>query len=157
MKKESILQKTGKTTGIIDFREPVTMPEKRSPKEMMPVRTYIDLGAVTPEAFAISERSREIARQALGDATPEDRIRQRCSIAVGDLTMASLLRFRHDPVPAVLAALARNALRSSGGTIAVKGCSALLENILKAKKNSGPTVIACLTLTISRKDFPVLK
>jgi precorrin-8X/cobalt-precorrin-8 methylmutase len=70
---------------------------------------YIDLGAVTPEAYAISEKSRKLAREAIGNATPEDRIRQRCSIAVGDFAMAPLLRFRLDPVPALLAALARNA------------------------------------------------
>jgi precorrin-8X/cobalt-precorrin-8 methylmutase len=71
--------------------------------------TYIDLGAVTPEAYAISEKSRKFARETIGNATPEDRIRQRCSIAVGDFAMAPLLRFQYEPVPEVLAALARNA------------------------------------------------
>ena len=67
--------------------------------------TYIDLGADTGEGYAISSRSREMARQAIGDRTPEDRIRQRCSIAVGDFTMADLMRFCHDPITAGLAAL----------------------------------------------------
>ena len=67
--------------------------------------TYIDPGADTAEGFAISEKSRSIARSAIGDATVEDRIRQRCSIAVGDFAMAELLRFRNDPVKAALAAL----------------------------------------------------
>jgi precorrin-8X/cobalt-precorrin-8 methylmutase len=53
----------------------------------------------------ISRRSRAIARAAIGDRTPEDRIRQRCAIAVGDLAMAGLLRFRMDPVGAGLDAL----------------------------------------------------
>ncbi|MDP2797504.1 MAG: precorrin-8X methylmutase [Methanoregula sp.] len=70
---------------------------------------YIDLGAVTKEAYDISHKSRMFARETLGNATPEDRIRQRCSIAVGDFSMAPLLRFQHDPVPTTLAALARNA------------------------------------------------
>ena len=71
--------------------------------------TYIDPGADTEEGFAISKKSRTLARSAVGDATVEDRIRQRCSIAVGDFAMAGLLRFRNDPVPAVLAALGARA------------------------------------------------
>ena len=67
--------------------------------------TYIDIGADTGEGYAISSRSREMARQAIGDQTNEDRIRQRCSIAVGDFAMADLMRFCHDPVTAGLAAL----------------------------------------------------
>lgn len=85
------------------------MSEESSPQGVTTGSTYIDLGAVTPEAFAISEKSRRMAREAIGDASPEDRIRQRCSIAVGDFAMASLLRFQYDPVPALLAALARSA------------------------------------------------
>jgi precorrin-8X/cobalt-precorrin-8 methylmutase len=67
--------------------------------------TYIDPGADTKEGYAISKKSRTLARTNVGDATIEDRIRQRCSIAVGDFSMAGLLRFKNDPVPAVLAAL----------------------------------------------------
>ncbi len=67
--------------------------------------TYTDIGADTPEGFSISSRSRSLAREAVGNATPEDRIRQRCSIAVGDWAMADLLRFSGDPVAAGLAAL----------------------------------------------------
>lgn len=66
---------------------------------------YTDLGATTPEALSISRRSREYARAELGNATLEDRVRQRCAIAVGDLGMADLLRFRCNPVAAGLAAL----------------------------------------------------
>ncbi|MCL2460344.1 MAG: precorrin-8X methylmutase [Euryarchaeota archaeon] len=66
---------------------------------------YIDLGAETQEAYAISEQSRMLARNTIGNDTPEDRIRQRCSVAVGDFAMADLMRFVHSPVSAGLAAL----------------------------------------------------
>jgi len=67
--------------------------------------TYIDAGADTKEGYEISKRSRTLARDMVGNATVEDRLRQRCSIAVGDFAMADLLRFNNDPVPATLAAL----------------------------------------------------
>jgi len=67
--------------------------------------TYIDPGADTKEGYAISKKSRTLARSVVGNTTVEDRIRQRCSVAVGDFSMAGLLRFTNDPVPAVLAAL----------------------------------------------------
>lgn len=67
--------------------------------------TYIDPGADTREGYAISKKSRTLARTAVGNASVEDRIRQRCSIAVGDFAMAGLMRFCNDPVPAALAAL----------------------------------------------------
>ena len=67
--------------------------------------TFTDPGARTGAAREISRRSRAIARAAIGDRTPEDRIRQRCAIAVGDLAMAGLLRFKNDPVRAGLCAL----------------------------------------------------
>jgi precorrin-8X/cobalt-precorrin-8 methylmutase len=41
----------------------------------------------------------------VGNDTVEDRIRQRCSVAVGDFAMADLLRFINNPVTAALAAL----------------------------------------------------
>jgi len=71
--------------------------------------TYTDPGADTPEGYEISRRSRMLARAAVGDATVEDRIRQRCAIAVGDFAMADLLRFRHGPVAAALMALDQGA------------------------------------------------
>ena len=67
--------------------------------------TYIDPGAETKEAYEISKRSRTLARTMVGNANDEDRIRQRCSVAVGDFGMADLLRFCNDPVPAALKAL----------------------------------------------------
>jgi precorrin-8X/cobalt-precorrin-8 methylmutase len=67
--------------------------------------TYIDPGAVTRDAYEISRTSRGIARKFVGDRGAEDRIRQRASTAVGDFSMADILRFSRDPVPAILAAL----------------------------------------------------
>jgi precorrin-8X/cobalt-precorrin-8 methylmutase len=67
--------------------------------------TYIDPGADTREGYAISKKSRALARTTVGNASVEDRVRQRCSIAVGDFAMADLMRFSGDPVAAALAAL----------------------------------------------------
>jgi precorrin-8X/cobalt-precorrin-8 methylmutase len=71
--------------------------------------TYIDPGADTKEGYAISKRSRTLARSVIGNATVEDRVRQRCSVAVGDFAMADLLKFCISPVPAALAALEAHA------------------------------------------------
>ncbi|MCX6693268.1 MAG: precorrin-8X methylmutase [Methanomicrobiales archaeon] len=81
------------------------MAKRSSPHEGTTESTYIDLGATTKEALAISLKSRNIARSAIGDHNPEDRVRQRCAIAVGDIAMANLMRFLHDPVFAGLEAL----------------------------------------------------
>jgi precorrin-8X/cobalt-precorrin-8 methylmutase len=67
--------------------------------------TYIDPGAETKEAYEISKKSRTLARTIVGDADDEDRVRQRCSVAVGDFGMADLMRFCNDPIPAALTAL----------------------------------------------------
>ena len=87
------------------------IPEECSPPAATTENTYTDIGADTAEGFLISSRSRALARQVIGDCGPEDRIRQRCSIAVGDFAMAELMRFAHDPVNAGLMAL------KSGATI----------------------------------------
>jgi len=71
--------------------------------------TYIDPGATTQEAYEISKTSRTLARKMVGNNSPEDRVRQRCSVAVGDFAMADLMRFLHDPVPAIIHALANGA------------------------------------------------
>jgi precorrin-8X/cobalt-precorrin-8 methylmutase len=81
------------------------MSKESSPRGDTTTSTYIDPGADTKEGYAISKKSRTLARTAVGNTTVEDRIRQRCSVAVGDFSMADLLRFNNDPVPAVLAAL----------------------------------------------------
>jgi precorrin-8X/cobalt-precorrin-8 methylmutase len=82
-------------------------------KELLPhgdttTNTYIDPGAETKEAYEISKKSRTLARTMVGDANDEDRVRQRCSIAVGDFGMADLMRFQRDPVTAALTALDQN-------------------------------------------------
>lgn len=66
---------------------------------------YIDPGADTKEGYLISSTSRELARAVVGDATPEDRIRQRCAISVGDFMMADLMVFKNSPIEAGIAAL----------------------------------------------------
>ena len=71
--------------------------------------TYIDPGAETKEAYEISKKSRSLARTMIGDANDEDRVRQRCSIAVGDFDMADLMRFQLDPVSSALTALNQGA------------------------------------------------
>lgn len=81
------------------------MSKGSSPRGDTTGNTYTDLGAQTPEAYAISKKSRVLARSVIGDETLEDRIRQRCSVAVGDFSFAPLMRFCNDPVPAALAAL----------------------------------------------------
>jgi precorrin-8X/cobalt-precorrin-8 methylmutase len=68
---------------------------------------YTDLGAETREGLEISKKSRMLARLAIGTTSLEDRIRQRCSVAVGDFSMAQLMRFRHEPVHAVITALSQ--------------------------------------------------
>jgi precorrin-8X/cobalt-precorrin-8 methylmutase len=45
----------------------------------------------------------------LGSVNDEDRVRQRCSIAVGDFEMAKLIRFEGQPIEAGLKALANKA------------------------------------------------
>jgi len=81
------------------------MPEESSRRADTSASTYIDPGATTKEAYLISKTSRTLAREKIGNKTPEDRVRQRCSIAVGDFTMADLMRFSGDPVSATIAAL----------------------------------------------------
>src|SRR5512136_58828 len=70
---------------------------------------YSDIGATTPEAMEISRESRKVISELIGDASPEDRIRQRCVIATGDPSIAEILRFIHDPVRAGLEALKEGA------------------------------------------------
>lgn len=66
-------------------------------------------GALTREAREISEKSRAIVRSIVKGDTPEDRIRQRCVIATGDLSFAELMRFNNEPVKAGITAIKRGA------------------------------------------------
>lgn len=79
--------------------------EELSRQEVMTENMYIDPGADTKEGYNISLTSRRLARQVVGDRTPEDRIRQRCAISVGDFVMADLTAFKNNPVDAGLRAL----------------------------------------------------
>ena len=84
-------------------------PEESLPRGDTTGNTYTDLGADTAEGYAISSRSRALAREEVGNSTPEDRVRQRCSVAVGDFGMAALLRFVDDPVSAGVRAISNKA------------------------------------------------
>jgi precorrin-8X/cobalt-precorrin-8 methylmutase len=81
------------------------MSKESSHRGDITASTYIDPGADTKEGYAISKKSRTLARSVVGNATVEDRVRQRCSVAVGDFGMADLLRFSNNPVAAALEAL----------------------------------------------------
>jgi precorrin-8X/cobalt-precorrin-8 methylmutase len=108
------------------------MPEESSRRADTSASTYIDPGATTKEAYLISKTSRTLAREKIGNKTPEDRVRQRCSIAVGDFAMADLMRFSGNPVPATIAALksgvpiisdiakSQEITRSSAGILALR-------------------------------------
>lgn len=85
------------------------MREESSHREDTTENTYTDPGADTPEGYQIASTSRSLARAVIGDATLEDRIRQRCAISVGDFVMADLLSFCGDPVSAGREAVARQA------------------------------------------------
>ena len=69
-------------------------------KEIDPelVRRCIEPGATTPEAMTIAEAGRAVAREIVGDSSPEDKIRQRCVVATGDPGFKDLLVFSHDPI-----------------------------------------------------------
>jgi len=57
-----------------------------------------DSGARTEEAKAIYMKSWEIIQELVVNKKPEDRLRQRCVIATGDLSVAEIIRFMHDPI-----------------------------------------------------------
>lgn len=68
-----------------------------------------DSGARTEEAKAIYMKSRTMIQELIGNRTPEDRFRQRCVIATGDLSVADILRFMHAPIPAGVNAIKKGA------------------------------------------------
>jgi len=69
----------------------------------------IEFGARTREARKINEKSWSIVQSFVKGDTPEDRIRQRCVIATGDLAFAELMRFNNDPVNAGIGAIRKGA------------------------------------------------
>lgn len=68
-----------------------------------------DSGARTEEAKAIYMKSRTMIQELVGNNTLEDRFRQRCVIATGDLSVADIMRFSHDPIPAGVEAVKKGA------------------------------------------------
>ena len=80
-------------------------------KEIDPelVRRCIEPGATTPEAMTIAEAGRAVAREIVGDSSPEDKIRQRCVVATGDPGFKDLLVFSHDPIRVGLDAISAGA------------------------------------------------
>ena len=73
------------------------------------VKICKDSGARTDEAKAIYMKSRTMIQELIGNKTPEDRFRQRCVIATGDLSVADIMRFMHDPIPAGVEAIKKGA------------------------------------------------
>jgi len=69
----------------------------------------IEFGARTREAKEINEKSWGIVQSFVKGDTPQDRIRQRCVIATGDLAFAELMRFNNDPVNAGIDAIRNGA------------------------------------------------
>jgi len=68
-----------------------------------------DFGAGTAEAKTIYMKSRTYIEGIVGNKTPEDRIRQRCAVATGDISVAEIMEFRHDPIAAGVAAIEKGA------------------------------------------------
>ena len=68
-----------------------------------------DSGARTEEAKAIYMKSRTMIQELIGNKTPEDRFRQRCVIATGDLSVADIMRFMYDPILAGVEAIKKGA------------------------------------------------
>ncbi len=73
------------------------------------VKICKDSGARTEEAKAIYMKSRTMIQELIGNKTLEDRFRQRCVIATGDLSVADIMRFMHDPIPAGVEAIKKGA------------------------------------------------
>ncbi|MFZ3167466.1 MAG: precorrin-8X methylmutase [Candidatus Methanoperedens sp.] len=69
----------------------------------------IEFGARTREAKEINEKSWGIVQSFVKGDAPQDRIRQRCVIATGDLAFAELMRFNNDPVNAGIDAIRNGA------------------------------------------------
>ena len=73
------------------------------------VKICRDSGARTEEAKAIYMKSRTMIQELIGNKTPEDRFRQRCVIATGDLSVADIMRFMHDHIPAGVESIKKGA------------------------------------------------
>ena len=96
----------GKAMNLEDLKEFTELTVDIDPEL---VKICNDSGARTEEAKAIYMKSRTMIQELIGNKTLEDRFRQRCVIATGDLSVADIMRFMHDPVPAGVEAIKRGA------------------------------------------------
>ncbi|WP_440956834.1 precorrin-8X methylmutase [Methanosarcina sp. Mfa9] len=100
-------EKSSKKAGSMDDLEEFTELTVDVDPELVSICK--DSGARTEEAKAIYMKSRTMIQELVGNNTPEDRFRQRCVIATGDLSVADIMRFSHDPIPAGVEAIKKGA------------------------------------------------
>ena len=91
--KRSVKEEVGKLENLEEFTELTVNIDPEL------VKICKDSGARTEEAKAIYMKSWAIIQELVVNKTPEDRLRQRCVIATGDLSVAEIMRFVHDPIP----------------------------------------------------------
>ena len=76
------------------------------------VKECSDSGAQTNEAKTIYMTSRKIARKLVvkgEEETPEERVTQRCVISTGDPSIADIMKYTNDPIPAGVEAIKKGA------------------------------------------------
>ena len=100
-------EKSSKQAGSVDDLEEFTELTVDVDPELVSICK--DSGARTEEAKAIYMKSRTMIQELVGNNTLEDRFRQRCVIATGDLSVADIMRFSHDPIPAGVEAVKKGA------------------------------------------------
>lgn len=100
-------EKSSKQAGSVDDLEEFTELTVDVDPELVSICK--DSGARTEEAKAIYMKSRTMIQELVGNNTLEDRFRQRCVIATGDLSVADIMRFSHDPIPAGVEAIKKGA------------------------------------------------
>ncbi|HII01868.1 TPA: precorrin-8X methylmutase [Methanosarcinaceae archaeon] len=100
-------EKSSKKAGSVDDLEEFTELTVDVDPELVSICK--DSGARTEEAKAIYMKSRTMIQELVGNNTLEDRFRQRCVIATGDLSVADIMRFSHDPIPAGVEAIKKGA------------------------------------------------
>ena len=90
--KRSVNEEVGKLENLEEFIEPTVNIDPEF------VKICKDSGARTEEAKAIYMKSWTIIQELVVNKMPEDRLRQRCVIATGDLSVAEIMHFMHDPI-----------------------------------------------------------
>ncbi len=101
--KRSINQEVGKLENLEEFTELTINIDPEF------VKICKDSGARTEEAKAIYMKSWTIIQELVVNKTPEDRLRQRCVIATGDLSVAEIMYFMHDPITVGVATIKKGA------------------------------------------------